>query len=120
MSWLSSLWNALRSVFGFFGTDKGKQTLKTIAQLAEQAAPVVQALNILCPNKTFAEVAAAYQTYAVPFAQQMTSDPALIGNYMLNLATELLRKRFPESTTLLNSAIQLALVAVNRKEPKAA
>jgi hypothetical protein len=102
-----------------FTSDKAKAALTEAAALAVQAAPIVAAIEALVPstNRTVQAVEAAYAKYAVPVATQITNDPTSINNALLNLASTLLAKNLPAqkagiATSLLNTAVQLAVTAV--------
>ena len=99
--------------------------LKTAASLAPIALPIVQEIAILVPNKTVDEVLAAYTKYGVPVVGQINADPTSVGNAMLNLATVLLSQKLPAgmagaATSLLNTAVQLAVLALKNQKPATA
>jgi hypothetical protein len=63
------------------------------------------------------EVADAYRKDGVPMMKSYTQDPTLIGNVLLNLATQLLRSKLPADkaelpTNTLNTAVQLAVTTL--------
>ena len=117
MSFITSFVNDLKKVWVWLNSPKTQAALQQASALALEAAPIVAEISLLVPNSTFAEVAAAYQKYGVPFAVQATTDPTQIGNYLLNLATSVLQKNLPKSqlpvtVSLLNTAVQLAVTSL--------
>lgn len=89
--------------------------IKEAATLAISAAPYVQEIAALCPNRTVQEIALAYAKYGVPFAESEVTNPTQAGNALLNLTTTLLQKNHAPtaSITILNTAVQLAVVAAS-------
>jgi hypothetical protein len=117
MSFITSLVNELKKIWAWLDSPKTQAALQQAAALALEAAPIVAEISLLVPNSTFAEVAAVYQKYGVPFAATVTADPTQIGNYLLNLATIVLQKNLPKTqssvaVSLLNTAVQLAVTAL--------
>jgi len=118
VSILETIANEFKKVWAWIDSNKVQNALASAAQLALEAAPIVAEIEAAVPNKTFQEVAAAYQNYGIPFLQAETTDPAQIGNYLLNLGTQLLAKKLPPataSTTLLNTAVQIAVSVLKTK-----
>ena len=119
MSILTDLHNTLSKVVNFFTSTKAKQALSTAAELVTVALPIVQQINVLVPNKTVAQVIAAYSKYGVPVAAvalNTTSTPTDLNNALLNLATSVLAKNLPAgkavaTTSILQTAVQLAVLA---------
>jgi hypothetical protein len=89
--------------------------------LVDVALPIVIQLSSLNPKTAkVADVAAAYRKYGVPLLTQYQENPQSLGNALLNLATEILRKKLPEAsaniaTNILNTAVQLAVTAYKGK-----
>lgn len=113
---VTAIENALRKLFSFFKSDAFQSVMHQAAELAVEAAPIVNEINALIPGKTEAEIVAAYNHYGVPLAQTELSNPTLAGNALLNLATTVLQKNLPTdkataSVSLLNTAVQLAVTA---------
>jgi hypothetical protein len=110
---------ALKDVYKFFESGKAKAALQQAASLVAIAAPIVQEIGMLAPNKTVSEIEAAYQKYGVPFTTTLnSSDPNSAGNALLNLATAVLAKNLPPdkagaAVSILNTAVQLAVTAVH-------
>src|SRR5262245_58036477 len=108
----------ISSVVSFFASPKAKQALETAASLVSIAAPIVQEISAITPNRTVQEIEAAYAKYAVPFSSTvLQSGPDAPGNALLNLATALLRANLPSAqasvaTNILQTAVQLAVTAV--------
>lgn len=114
MHWLTSLF---AKIVGFFESPKAKAVEAQLASLTQAALPIVQAIAALTPNRTVQEIATAYAQYGVPLAVQITADPTSTGNALLNLATTVLQKNHaPDAAiSLLNTAVQLAVVALKLK-----
>jgi hypothetical protein len=80
--------------------------------------PIVDELSGIDPKTAkFKEVADAYRKYGVPLVQSYTQDPNLLGNALLNLATQVMRAKLPADkaglpTNILNTAVQLAVTAL--------
>lgn len=107
---------AIQSLESFFNSGKAKAAIEEAAALAVEAAPIVQMISALVPIRTVQNIVATYETYAVPVATQITSDPTSMNNALLNLATALLAKKLSAqkltvATSILNTAIQLAVIA---------
>lgn len=109
---------AIQDIENYFKSGKAKAALEEAAQLAVEAAPIVQQIEVLVPatNRTVEAVEAAYAKYALPLATEVTNDPTSISNALLNLATQVLAKNLPAAkagaaTNILNSAVQLAVTA---------
>ena len=118
MSWFK---NIIAKLAGWFTSPKAKALANMIAQIANEAFPVVQEIAVLVPNKTVQEIIAAYAKYGVPLVQTELSDPTLAGNALLNLASAVVRKNFPTATaTTINTAVQLAVSALAVHTPPAA
>ena len=115
---LNFLKKIISSIAAFFGSDKVKQALEAAASLVTIAAPIVQEIAALTPNRTVQEIEAAYAKYAVPFSSTILSNgPDATGNALLNLATGLLRDKLPAdkatlATNILQTAVQLAVTAI--------
>lgn len=119
MSWLTNLFGKINSALHSPALENAE---KTIAALLPSALQVVQAINAIVPNKTLAEIEKAYETYAVPFSQTYAADPVNgPGNALLNLATAILQKNkvMPAAVSIIQSAIQLAVVAAKANPPVA-
>jgi len=117
MSFITSFVTELKKIWAWLDSPKAQAALQEASQLALEAAPIVAEISQLAPNSTFAEVAAAYQKYGVPFASTVTTDPTQIGNYLLNLATTVLQKNLPKTqaapaVSLLNTAVQMAVTSL--------
>lgn len=108
MSWISTLFTKIE---GFFTSGKAQQVAASLETLVPLAAPIVQEIAALTPNKTVQEVEAAYTKYAVPLIGQIANDPTTIGNALLNLATTVMQKNHAPTAavSLLNTAVQIAV-----------
>lgn len=105
--------NIFNKIGHLFSSSKAQAALHDVAVIVNGVTPIVKDLQQLIPNKTFQEVTAAYQKYAVPFAAAETNDPVHIGNYIMNLAVAEASKHWtavPFSS--LAAAVNLAYVAV--------
>lgn len=111
MNYLKSI---VQKIVAFFTSGKAEAALTSACDLVPQALPIVQDLAALVPNKTIQEIEAAYQKYAVPFAQELTSTPAAQRGYLLlELATQVLAQKFPGvAGNILDTAVQLAVTGV--------
>lgn len=74
---------------------------------------IVADIAALTPNRTVAEITAAYAKYAVPVSGTITADPASTGSALLNLATALVQKNLksPAALNLIQTAIQTCVTA---------
>jgi malonyl CoA-acyl carrier protein transacylase len=104
----------VQKIVSFFTSGQAQAALTRACDLVPQALPIVQDLAAMVPNKTIQEIEAAYQKYAVPFAQQLASTPvAQRGYLLLELATQVLAQKCPGvASNILNTAVQLAVTGV--------
>lgn len=114
--------NHLESFFrwfvGLFTSPKGQAVLSTIANLAQQAEPIVEIIAAATPNKTDDEILAAYKQYGVPVMIQLANNnQKAAGAALLDLATTLLQRKVGSGVAwnVLNSAAQLAYSAYKAK-----
>jgi hypothetical protein len=101
-----------QKIFHWFSSPQGQAIAHAIEQAAIDAQPLVQAISLLVPSRTFASISAAYGKYAVPFAmtELQLSDPSQQGLALRDLATAVLRKNHQDaSANVLNAAVELAL-----------
>ena len=117
MSVFASIAAEFKKIFGWLNSQKVQVAIEKMAKVALKAAPIVDEISKLVPNPTFQAVVAAYDKYAVPFEQKETTDPILLGNYLLNLASSVVGKKLTaagmsETTLALNSGVQMALTAL--------
>lgn len=112
--WFTGLFSKIE---GFFTSTKAHDVEKQLALLVQQALPIVEMIGSLVPNKTLQEVIAAYKEFGVSVTTSIANDPTSIGNALLNLGTSVLEKNHApgEPTSILNTAIQLAVLAVKSK-----
>ena len=112
MSWLTKLFSDAKAIFDSPKLEKVEQELTT---LVGDAMPIVEVINATAPNKTLAEVEAAYQKFGVPLTQTIDAgDQTAINNALLNLASTVLQKNHLGTVaSVLNTAVQLAVVAAN-------
>lgn len=116
MKWLK---NIISKVAAWFSSDKARKALETAASLVSLAAPIVESIAALTPNRTDDEVIAAYNKYGVPLTTAINNNTG-INNALLNLATSVLRANLPANkaeiaTNILNTAVQLAVTATKAK-----
>jgi len=116
MSIFGAIWGVFKKIGGFFVSERGKAALQLISRMVPQVAPIVAALSILDPKTANAtDVIALYQKFQVTVTE-VKNDPVAIANALLNLATELAKRENPGiATSILQSAIQLALVSLKNK-----
>lgn len=102
----------------FFTSPKAQAIERAIEQAAVDAQPLVEAISLAVPNRTFQQVVAAYEKYAVPFAmtELQLSDPAQQGLALRDLATAVLKKNHQDKgANVLNAAVELAVAANSAK-----
>ena len=110
MKWLTNLFKHL---WADLTSPKAQAVEQQIEGLVAAAQPIVNAIAVLVPNKTTAEIEKAYATYGVPLAQQVASDPTSIGNAMENLAVAILRKNNQSvAASTLVTAVNLAVTGL--------
>lgn len=111
-NWLSNLF---KDVEGWFTSPAAEAVETKIAALLPAAMSIVGEINTLAPNRTLAEINAIATTYALPAVAAIQADPAATGNTLLNLATSILAKNHAPAaaTSLLNTVVQLAVVATS-------
>ena len=111
-NWLSTLF---KDVEGWFTSPAAEAVEAEIAKLLPFAMTIVGQINTLAPNRTLAEINAIATTYALPAVAAIQADPAATGNTLLNLATSILQKNHAPAaaTSLLNTVVQLAVVATS-------
>lgn len=104
-----------KKVESFFTSGEATKVAQEVATLAEQALPIVQDIASMTPNKTVQEVEAVAQKYGVAIGSIASENSAQIGNTLLNIATEVLQKNHAPtaSVSLLNTAVQMAVLATN-------
>lgn len=97
----------------WFHNPKVEAVFNSLATIVTVAEPIVADIAALTPNKTVQEITAAYTKYAVPVSLQITTDPTSTGNALLNLATAVVNKNLknPAATSLVNTAVQIAVTA---------
>ena len=106
--------NVVQKIVSFFTSGKAEAALTHACELAPKALPIVEDLAALVPDKTMEQIEAAFQKYGVPFSQQLLATPPSQRCYlMLELATQVLAKKFPGvAMNVLNTAVQLAVTGV--------
>jgi hypothetical protein len=117
MSWLSGLFS---KIDGWFTSPKAKAAESTIESLIGPAMTIVQEINTIAPNKTLTELNAVATKYALPTITALQSGQTA-GNVALNLGTAILQKNNAPTAavSLLNTVIQLAVVASDTAAPVA-
>lgn len=111
MKIFSTIKNVLVSVWKFIVSDKVVNVVEDVTKYAEVALPIVTELSVINPKlASLKEVEAAYRKYAVPYLDMYVEQPESIGNALLNLATELLRRKLGDVRwSTLQTAVQLAV-----------
>lgn len=110
MGWLHTLFGKIGHLFS---STKAQAVEAQIATLTQEALPIVQEIAALCPNKTVQEITSAFTKFGMPLANEIAADPTSTGNALLNLATGVMQQKMPTAAmTLLNTAVQLAVVAI--------
>ena len=101
----------MQKIGAFFSTGKAEAALLQAAELVPKAAPIVQEIAALTPNRTDQEIAAAFEKFAVPgAAQYLAASAGKRGYVLLQLASSILAAECPGvATHILDTAIQLAL-----------
>lgn len=94
--------------------------LAKVAEILPHAIPIVEDIAALTPNKSVQEVTTVLEKYVGPVAQQIDDNPTAIGNILLNTATTAVQKILPPeksgaAVSLIQTAVQLAVTAVNAK-----
>jgi hypothetical protein len=119
MNILHQITAGLKKLWEVIASPKARNAVKQAARLVSIALPIVDQLSGIDPKAAkFKEVADAYRKYHVPLVQSYTQDPSLIGHALLNLARQLLRSKLPadksaQPTNILNTAVPLAVTALN-------
>lgn len=109
--------NFFKAIGSLFTSDKGKKIQKQIADAVKFALPIVQTIAVMVPNRTTAEISAAYSQYLVPMSAVLdTGDPKLKAMALRDLAVTLLGRKYPAATQTLNAAVELALAASRAAE----
>lgn len=117
MNWLTSF---ISKVSAVFHEPAVTSALDTVARIVLVAQPIVAEIAALTPNRTFAQINAAYQKFGVPLSQLTTAalitavDPQSAGNALLNLgiAAVALKLDKPVATNLISSGVSLAVTAM--------
>ena len=121
MSIFTTIGSAFKKLWRIIVSPKAQKAVSISASLVEIALPIVQELSIIDPKTSkLQEVIDAYEKYGVPLIDMYIQNPTSIGNALLNLATELLRRKLsPEqanlATNILNTAVQIAVTAIKAK-----
>lgn len=114
MSWLTTLFTDIKHIFS---TPKAKAVEQEIAALLPVAIGIVTEIDQIAPNKTLDQFNVIATKYALPTITAL-QDGQTAGNVALNLGTQILQKNHaPQAAiSVLNTVIQLAVVAVNSAE----
>ena len=109
MNWLKTLFS---KIDGYFHTPAAEAVENEIQTLLPAGIQIVQEINALAPNKTLAEINTIATKYALPTVAAI-ADGQTTGNVLLNLGSQILAKNNAPAaaTSLLNTVIQLAVVA---------
>ena len=114
MNWLHKLFSAIGHIFS---SPKVQAIEQTIENLLPAAITIVQEIDAAAPNRTLEQINAIATTYALP-AVSALADGQNVGNVLLNLATDILKKNHaPDAAiSLLNTVVQLAVVAIRNAQ----
>ena len=118
MNIFSAISNGLKRLWAIVTGPKAQQAVAKAAALVELALPIVQQLSVLSPaTAKVGEVIALYQKHGVPVVSEYVDNPQSIGNALLNLATEILKRKLPAdtATNIVQTAVQLAVTALKAK-----
>lgn len=109
MNWLKNLFS---KIDGYFHTPAAEAVENEIQTLLPAGIQIVQEINALAPNKTLAQINTIATKYALPTVSAI-ADGQTTGNVLLNLGSQILAKNHAPAaaTSLLNTVIQLAVVA---------
>jgi len=104
----------LHKIEALFSKPAVQAAFNTVAQVLVVAEPIVAEIAALVPNKTVAEIMAAYEAYGVPVAATIAADPTSTGNALLNLATTLVDQKIKNAaaTNIIQTAVQIAVTAL--------
>ena len=106
-------------VVAWFKAGDAERDFNRALAIIPQVAPVVEAIAAAAPNKTMAEIRAAYDQYAVPIsAQLLTAEGLNRGLLLMELATKVLTALVPMSipTRILQLAIQVVYTAIKARK----
>ena len=115
------IWKGLSAVLKIFSSPTAQKALETAAEISKIALPIVTEIaHRYSPSSKLDDVLDAYKKYGVPILSTYTNSRESIGNALLNLATELLRRKLSGrdrdlATNILNTAVQIAVTAAKAK-----
>jgi hypothetical protein len=117
MNIFSAIGNAFKKLWNIITSPKAQRAIEEAIELVPLALPIVQDLRSVDPKSASVDdIKAIYWKYKIPVIESIGNTPMGIGNALLNLATLLLSAKAPgASTSLLQTAIQLALTALKAK-----
>ena len=109
---LQKLRSAFSKLADWFSSPSGQRTLNRIAELAQAALPIVETVAALTPTRADDEIIKVYKYYGLPVVESWLADPpADRGLALLDLATNVVQKRFPSvPTRLVQAGVQMAYV----------
>lgn len=114
-----SIFGGVLKVFSAFRSDKAKAAFGTVMSLVTQAMPIVEVVASLTPTMADDEILALFKRYALPSAtarQFLALPQEDRGPALLKVASAALAREVPGTPThILDSAVQLALVASRAK-----
>ena len=116
MTFFSHLFNDIHNIFS---SPKAHAVEKEIADLLPAALQIVQMINSFAPNRSLSEINYIAERYALPAITSLETSGQTPGNVLLNLATQILKDKHAPSASvaILNTAVQLAVVADKVKAP---
>ncbi len=112
---------AAKKAFSWLISSKAKSALDTAAHLVERAAPIVETIGSIVLKGTAEEALEAGLKFGVTLSEtELNSGPYAVGNALLNLATDELKKVAPGfPVNVLQTAIQMAVTAYRANHPTA-
>ena len=113
MNLFSAIAGAFKKLWKIIVSPAAQRAVETAVDLVPEVLPIVQDLRSIDPKTaSVSDIYALYAKYKIPI-QGLLQDPTAIGNALLNLATALVKRQQPNlATSLIQAAIQIALVAL--------
>lgn len=110
MNWLLHLFSKIEHIFH---SPTAQAIEKQIETLLPVALTIVTEINGAAPNRTLEQINAIATKYALPTISAL-ADGQNVGNVLLNLATDILKKNHAPDAAIstLNAVVNLAVVAV--------
>lgn len=105
-----------KKLFSIFTSDAAKKVYARIDAFVPIVLPIVASLLKVDPKSaTYAQIQAVYTEYG-EVVGSIKESPESFGNALLNLATRIVKKKYPNApASEIQTAIQLALVSLRSK-----